>query len=112
MADDDRDPTTEAETTTEPAYRLWSFNDEHPVMVRVGDGTGVRIAIEVWSVPPAGLAGILLQEPAGLTIGKVRLDDGSTILGVVGEAAFVKGQREITQYGGWRAYIASEGVKS
>jgi carbamate kinase len=99
------------ETTTESAYRLWSFNDDHPVMVRVSDGSGVRIAIEVWSVPPAGLAGILLQEPAGLTIGKVRLEDGSTILGVVGEATFVKGQREITQYGGWRAYIAAAGVK-
>ncbi len=99
------------ETTTEPAYRLWSFNDEHPVMVRVRDGSGVGIAVEVWSVPPAGLAGILLTEPAGLTIGKVRLEDGSTVLGVVGEATFVKGQREITQYRGWRAYIAAEGVK-
>jgi hypothetical protein len=82
------------------------------VMVRVRDGSGVRIAIEVWSVPRAGLAGILLSEPAGLTIGKVQLDDGSTVLGVVGEATFVKGQREITQYGGWRAYIAAAGVKS
>jgi carbamate kinase len=100
------------ETTTEPSYRLWSFNDEHPVMVRVRDGSGVRIAVEVWSVPPAGLAGILLTEPAGLTIGKVRLEDGSNVLGVVGEATFVKGQREITQHGGWRAYIAAEGVKS
>jgi hypothetical protein len=63
-------------------------------------------------VPPAGLAGILLTEPAGLTIGKVRLEDGSTVLGVVGEATFVKGQREITQYRGWRAYIAAEGEKS
>jgi carbamate kinase len=100
------------ETMTEPAYRLWSFNDEHPVMVRVRDGSGVGIAVEVWSVPPAGLAGILLTEPAGLTIGKVRLEDGSTVLGVVGEATFVKGQREITQYRGWRAYIAAEGEKS
>jgi carbamate kinase len=100
------------ETTTEPAYRLWSFNDNHPVMVQVRDGSGVRIAIEVWSVPPAGLAGILLTEPPGLTIGKVRLDDGSIVLGVVGEATFVRGQREITQYGGWRAYIAAAGVKS
>jgi uncharacterized protein (DUF2252 family) len=100
------------ETTTAPVYRLWSFNDEHPVMVHVRDGSGVPIAVEVWSVPPAGLAGILLTEPAGLTIGKVRLEDGSTVLGVVGEATFVKGQREITQFGGWRAYIAAEGAKS
>ena len=100
------------ETTTEPGYRLWSINDDHPVMVRVRDGSGVRIAVEIWAVPPAGLASILLSEPTGLTIGKVRLDDGSTVLGVVGEATFVKGQREITEYGGWRAYIAAQGVKS
>ena len=100
------------ETTTEAAYRLWSINDDFPAMVRVGDGTGARIAVEIWSVPPGGLARIFQKEPSGLTIGKVRLDDGSTVLGVVGEATFVKGQREITQYGGWRAYIAAAGVKS
>lgn len=100
------------ETRTEPAYRLWSINDDHPAMVRVSDGTGVAVAVEIWSVPPAGLAGILLKEPPGLTIGKVRLEDGSTVLGVIGEPVLVQGQREITKHGGWRAYIASQGVPS
>jgi carbamate kinase len=96
------------ETTTEPAYRLWSIDDDHPMMMRVTDGTGVAVQVEVWSVPPAGLAGILLSEPAGLAIGKVRLADGSTVLGVLGENALVNGQREITAHGGWRAYIQSK----
>jgi gamma-glutamylcyclotransferase (GGCT)/AIG2-like uncharacterized protein YtfP len=100
------------ETTTEPAYRLWSVNDEHPAMLRVNDGTGVRVAVEVWSVPAAGLAAILLNEPPGLAIGKVRLDDGSIVLGVLGEPALVEGQREITAYGGWRAYVAAAGIAS
>jgi carbamate kinase len=100
------------ETTTEPAYRLWTINDDHPAMVRMTDGTGVPVAVEIWSVPPAGLAGILLKEPPGLTIGKVRLADGSTVLGVIGEPALVEGQREITQHGGWRAYITAEGIPS
>jgi gamma-glutamylcyclotransferase (GGCT)/AIG2-like uncharacterized protein YtfP len=100
------------ETTTEPAYRLWSINDDHPAMVRVTDGTGVKVAVEVWSVPAAGLASILLNEPPGLSVGKVRLEDGTTVLGVLGESALVQGQREITAYGGWRAYIAAEGVAS
>jgi hypothetical protein len=94
------------ETKTEAAYRLWTINDEHPAMLRVTDGTGVKIAVEVWSVPPAGLAGILLNEPPGLCIGKVRLEDGSIVLGVLGEPALVEGHREITKYGGWRAYLA------
>lgn len=94
------------ETKTEAAYRLWTINDEHPAMLRVTDGTGVKVAVEVWSVPPAGLAGILLNEPPGLCIGKVRLEDGSIVLGVLGEPALVEGHREITRYGGWRAYLA------
>lgn len=94
------------ETKTEAAYRLWTINDEHPAMLRVTGGTGVKVAVEVWSVPPAGLAGILLNEPPGLCIGKVRLEDGSIVLGVLGEPALVEGHREITEYGGWRAYRA------
>ena len=100
------------ETMTEPAYRLWTINDEHPAMLRVTDGTGVKVVVEVWSVPAAGLAGILLNEPPGLCVGKVRLEDGSIVLGVLGEPALLEGHREITKYAGWRAYIAAEGVAS
>jgi carbamate kinase len=96
------------ETATEPAYRLWTINDEHPAMIRVTDGSGVAVQVEVWAVPAAGLAGILLNEPPGLAIGKVRLADGSTVLGVLGENALVEGQREITTHGGWRNYIKSK----
>jgi gamma-glutamylcyclotransferase (GGCT)/AIG2-like uncharacterized protein YtfP len=100
------------EAATEPTYRLWSIRDDHPAMVRVADGSGVKVAVEIWSVPASGLASILIQEPPGLTIGKVRLDDGETVLGVIGEPALVEGQKEITTFGGWRAYIAAEGIKS
>jgi len=95
------------ETTTEPTYRLWSINDRHPAMIRVKDG-GVSVAVEVWAVPPAGLASILLKEPSGLSIGKVKLADGSEVLGVLGEPALCEGQKEITSFGGWRAYTAGQ----
>ena len=93
------------EAKTEPGYRLWSIDDDHPAMARVTDGTGTAVDVEVWSVPPAGLASILLGEPPGLAIGKVRLADGAVVLGVIGEAALVEGQREITADGGWRNYL-------
>lgn len=96
------------ETMTEPAYRLWTINDEHPAMLRVTDGTGVKVAVEVWSVPPEGLVGILLNEPPGLCIGKVRLEDGTVVLGVLGEPALVEQHSEITAYGGWRSYLARQ----
>jgi gamma-glutamylcyclotransferase (GGCT)/AIG2-like uncharacterized protein YtfP len=94
------------EARTAPVYRLWSIDDRHPAMIRV-DVDGAAIALEVWSVPPEGLASILLKEPPGLCIGKIRLEDGSQTLGVLGEPALCEGQREITTYGGWRAYVAS-----
>lgn len=94
------------DATTEAAYRLWSIGDRHPAMIRVKEG-GRAIALEVWAVPPEGLAQILLQEPPGLCIGKVRLADGDEVLGVVGEPIICEGEREITEWGGWRAYCAS-----
>ena len=94
------------ETTTEPSYRLWSIGDRYPAMVRATSG-GAAIAVEVWSVPNAALASILLNEPDGLTIGKARLADGSTALAVIGEPASCEGHKEITAFGGWRAYTAT-----
>jgi len=95
------------EAATVPAYRIWSIGDRHPAMIRVASG-GVSIALEVWAVPPEGLAKILMQEPPGLCIGKVKLLDGEEVLGVLGETLLCEGQREITQHGGWRAYIVSK----
>ena len=95
------------EATTVPAYRLWSIDDRHPAMIRVASG-GVSVAVEVWAVSPDGLAKILVQEPPGLCIGKVTLGDREEVLGVLGEPLLCEGQREITQHGGWRAYIASK----
>jgi hypothetical protein len=94
------------EARTAPVYRLWSIGDRHPAMLRVATG-GAALAVEVWEVPPAGLADILVKEPAGLCIGKVALDDGSETLGVLGETVLCGGEREITGHGGWRAYVAA-----
>lgn len=94
------------EATTEATYRLFSIKDLHPAMMRVKTG-GRAIALEIWAVPPGGLASILLNEPPGLCIGKVRLSDGSEVLCVVGEAICCEQGQDITQYGGWRNYKAS-----
>ncbi|WP_373541204.1 glutamyl-tRNA amidotransferase [Chamaesiphon sp.] len=93
------------EAITAPIYRLWSIDDRHPAMMRVS-ADGRSIALEIWSLPLAGLAKILQQEPAGLCIGKIKLADNSEVLGVLGEPFLCEGQREITEFGGWRNYIA------
>ena len=92
---------------TEACYRIWSIDDRHPAMLRT-PGEGTRVAVELWEVPAVGLAKILQNEPAGLSIGKVLLSDGSIVLGVLGEPFLCKDRIEITRFGGWRAYIASK----
>jgi hypothetical protein len=67
---------------------------------------GSSIALEIWLVPSVGLASLLLGEPEGLAIGRIVLADGTTLLGVLGEAILCDGQREITAFGGWRSYQA------
>ena len=94
------------EDVTAPIYRLWSIGDRHPAMLRVSEN-GQAIALEIWSVTPDALGAILLSEPAGLCIGKIVLANGQEVLGVLGEPFLCEGQREITSYGGWRAYTAS-----
>ena len=93
------------QTTTSPCYRLWSIKDRHPAMVRVRAG-GARIQVEVWAVPAAGLAAILLKEPPGLCVGRIDLEDGAEVLGVLAEPILCEGMFEITRWGGWRQYLA------
>lgn len=95
-----------AEATTARCYRVWSIGDRHPGMIRTRAPSGA-VALELWAVPPEGLASILVREPAGLCIGKVLLDDGREVLGVLAEPWLTEGEREITEYGGWRAYAAT-----
>ena len=95
-----------AEASTAPHYRLWSVDDRHPGMLRVSTG-GAAIVLELWEVPPAGLVHILNNEPPGLSVGRVALSDGRDVLGVLAEPYLVEHQREITSFGGWRAYLAT-----
>ncbi|MFJ5488035.1 allophanate hydrolase, partial [Hansschlegelia beijingensis] len=64
------------------------------------------IATEVWALPPEGFGRFVAGIGAPLGIGVVRLADGSTPKGFLAEAEGVKGAKEITDFGGWRAYMA------
>jgi hypothetical protein len=97
-----------------PEYRLYSINDTHPAMVRVPANTrnGVSVVVEIWYVPADGLATLLEQEPPGLSIGKVRLIDNSTVPGVIAEPALLVGMKDISNFdGNWKEYIAKTGLQ-
>ena len=92
------------EDQTAPMYRLWSIADRYPGMLRAQTG-GAAIALEIWEVPDAGVISILQGEPPGLSIGRVKLMDGSEVFGVLAEPYLTDGMREITQFGGWKRYL-------
>lgn len=92
------------ETATAPAYRLWTINDAYPAMLR-DETTGASIRVEVWELAAEALVLVLQHEPPGLCIGRVELEDGEVVFGVLAEPYLVAGHEEITRWGGWREYI-------
>jgi len=93
------------ESKTEKAYRLYSINDQYPAMVKVSDG-GNTVDVELYEISEEGLKQVLSKEPPGLTIKEITLIDGASVQGVVGLIDIIRGQKEITAYGGWRNYIS------
>lgn len=94
------------EVRTEPRYRLYSIGaDEHPGMFEVAEG-GVSVVGELYQVPPPVLHKVESGEPPHLYRGRVRLEDGREVWGMLypGELAVDAGH-DISQYGGWRAYL-------
>ena len=98
-------------TQSAAAYRLYALAGgpvKRPGMVRVRDG-GVNIAVEVWQLPSAELGSFLTAIPAPLGLGKVELSDGRWETGFICEADGLQGATDISQWGGWKAWLASTG---
>lgn len=87
---------------TAPRYKLYAMG-ERPGLVRVAEG-GAPIALEIWSMPRDAVGGFLELVPPPLAIGSVELDDGTWVKGFVCEGIGVADARDITAFGGWRAW--------
>jgi allophanate hydrolase len=98
-------------TRTAPEYRLYALPDgKRPGLVCRPD-TGAAIEIEVWDVPSAELGGFVAAIAAPLGVGKIRLGDGGEVTGFLCEAHVIEKARDITEFGGWRAWrTAQNGV--
>lgn len=92
------------ESKTEKAYRLYSINDQYPAMIKVDKG-GKTVDVELYEISEEGLKEVLSREPPGLTIEEITLIDDRKVQGVIGLPDIIKGQKEITKYGGWRNYL-------
>ena len=79
-----------------------------PGLLRVAD-SGAAIELELWRLGTEGFGALVATVPGPLTIGDVRLEDGSTAKGYLVEAEAVAGASDISSHGGWRAYLAANG---
>jgi len=92
---------------TTDSYRLFALDTApaKPGLVRSPSGGG-PIAGEVWRLPASGFGTFVASLPAPMTIGSVQLADGATVSGFLCEPIAIDGAREITEHGGWRAWLA------
>jgi allophanate hydrolase len=76
-----------------------------PGVLRVDKG-GASIDAEIWSMPAAGFGRFVASIPPPLGFGTIMLSDGSQVKGFLVEAAATAGARDISHFGGWRAFLA------
>ncbi|MGJ5814414.1 allophanate hydrolase [Paludibaculum fermentans] len=105
-----RDATLVKTCRTSPDYRFYALANSTPAkpgLVREDGFAGPGIEVEVWSVPVSEFGCFVALIPPPLGIGTLRLDDGTHVKGFICEPSGITGAREITSFGGWRAYLQS-----
>jgi allophanate hydrolase len=95
-------------TKTHGDYRLYAVPNTTPpkpgLVYSPGFG-GEGIEVEVWAMPEDTVGSFLNGIPPPLSLGTLRLADGSSVKGFLCEPSGVAGAQEITHLGGWRKYV-------
>ncbi len=94
------------EDFTAPCYQMVKIptNPPKPGLIKREEG-GAAIKLEIWEMPNEQLGYFMSRIPAPLGIGRVQLQDGSSVLGFVCEAYIAESSEDITRFGGWRGYL-------
>jgi allophanate hydrolase len=95
---------------TADCYRFYALPGTvppKPGLLRVAPGQGTGIEIEVWEMGVTEFGSFVALVPPPLVIGTVSLEDGVQVKGFLVEPYALEGARDITSFGGWRAYLAS-----
>lgn len=101
-------------TATAPDYRLFALGgaQPRPGLLRVAAGTGTAIDLETWALPAEGFGRFVATVPPPLSIGTIALSDGTAVKGFLVEAQGAAGARDISSFGGWRAFMSAQGAGS
>ncbi|HEY2024095.1 allophanate hydrolase [Paraburkholderia sp.] len=96
-------------TTTSADYRLFALaNTTPPKPGLLRSDSGAPIQLELWDVPATAFGSFVAGVPAPLGIGTVTLADGRQVKGFICEPYGLHGARDITELGGWAAWLASQ----
>ncbi len=96
------------EAETQADYRLFALPGgppHRPGLLRVDAGQGSAIKTEVWALSAASFGVFVSKVPSPLSIGTVRLADGTAPKGFLVEPQATIGARDISDLGGWRAFV-------
>ncbi|OWJ98394.1 allophanate hydrolase [Pseudomonas sp. A46] len=105
-----RDAVLVEQTTSAAQYRLYALPGTvppKPGLARVAED-GAEIIVELWDIPQARFGEFVAEIPPPLGIGNLQLADGRWVKGFICEPYALEGARDITGFGGWRAFIASQ----
>ncbi len=97
-------------TRTAAQYRFYALPGgppQRPGLVRVASG-GAQIEVEVWALPHTQWGTFISGIPAPLCLGQVQLAEGDSVTGFLCESQALNGARDISGFGGWRAYLAGK----
>jgi allophanate hydrolase len=96
------------QAVTAPDYRLYVLDTTPPKpgMLRVEAGKGSPIELEVWALSASAFGKFVAAIPPPLSIGTIRLADGRGVKGFLAEPSALSDARDISAFGGWRAFMA------
>lgn len=96
-----------SDASTAPAYRMFAIDEKRPGLVRaLSDGKS--LPLEIWQIPSEKVGSFLAAIPAPLGLGKISLSDDSEVCGFLCEASATTDKTDITDFGGWRAWLKKQ----
>lgn len=96
-------------TRTTSEYRLYALSTTpaKPGLCHTPGEPGHAIEVEVWELDEAAFGKLVASVAEPMTIGVVHLEDGTRVSGFSVQPRAIVGARDISAFGGWRAYLRS-----
>lgn len=96
--------------STAPLYRLFALPNTTPPkpgLIRTDAETGAAVEVEVWELTTEAFGSFVAAVPPPMVIGTLQLADGTSVKGFMCEGCATAGAKDISRFGGWRAFLAS-----